>query len=104
MSKCDSNVQSMQRCMHRPPLATLTGEQLTLKSANSSDEAWLDVSARGVWSREQRAFLDIRSVVFDPLARKYNGQTMKQSYRTNEMEKKCSYNECILNVEMFDIF
>ena len=49
-----------------PPLGELTGETLTLRTANSSAEARLDISARGVWTRGQRAFFDVR--VFDPLA------------------------------------
>ena len=40
---------------HQP----LTGEVL-ISSANSSDEARLDVTAPGFWQRGQRAFFDIR--------------------------------------------
>ena len=39
-----------------------------LWSANSSAEARLDISTRGVWTRRQRIFFDVR--VFDPLATK----------------------------------
>ena len=49
-----------------PHLQILTGEVLT-SSVNSSDEARLDISARGFWQRGQRAFYDVR--VFNPFAR-----------------------------------
>ena len=38
---------------------SLTGGVL-ISSANSSDKALLDVSARGFWQREQRTFFDVR--------------------------------------------
>ena len=37
----------------------LTGEVL-ISSANSSDKARLDVSARGFWQRGQRTIFDVR--------------------------------------------
>ena len=80
-----------------PVLGELTGETLALRTANSSDEARLDISARGVWTKGQRAFFDVR--VFDPLAQSYNGQTLDQAYHLNEEEKKRAYNERILQVE-----
>ena len=57
-----------------PPLGEFAGESLTLRSAISSDEARLDISARGVWTKGQRAFFDVR--VFDPLAQSYRNQTL----------------------------
>jgi hypothetical protein len=80
-----------------PPLGELTGETLTLRSAISSDEARLDISARGVWTKGQRAFFDVR--VFDPLAQSYKDHTLDQAYHLNEAEKKRAYNERILQVE-----
>ena len=80
-----------------PVLTELSGETMSMKSANTSSEARVDISARGIWSRGQRAFLDVR--VFDPLARRYQNQTLKSAYRSHEMEKKRSYNERILHVE-----
>ena len=49
-----------------PALTPLTGEQFNLRSANTDDNARVDVAARGVWIRGSRAFFDIR--VFNPLA------------------------------------
>ena len=80
-----------------PPLGELTGETLTLRSANSSAEARLDISARGVWTKGQRAFFDVR--VFDPLAQSYRNQTLDQAYHRHEEEKKRAYNERVLQVE-----
>ena len=39
-------------------LNKLTGETFSYHTVNVSDEAWLNVSARGVWTKYQRAFLD----------------------------------------------
>ena len=39
-----------------PPLMELTGESLTLRTANTARDARLDISARGVWTRNQRPF------------------------------------------------
>ena len=80
-----------------PKLNELSGETFPLRSTNVSDEARLDVSARGVWTRYQRAFFYIR--VFDPLARRYQDQTLRQAYLTNEKKKKRHYNARILEVE-----
>ena len=43
------------------------------------------------------AFSDVR--VFNPNVKRYEGKTLQQCYRTNEMEKKRKYNERILQVE-----
>ena len=42
---------------HEPRLIALTGEVLQYRTANTADEARLDISARGFWRRGQRAFL-----------------------------------------------
>ena len=80
-----------------PPLLELTGETLSLRTANAARDARLDISARGVWSREQRAFFDVR--VFDPNARSYQNQSLSQAYRKNELEKKRHYNERVREIE-----
>ena len=50
-----------------------------------------------MWAKNQRAFFDVR--VFDPSARRYQGTTLEQAYRTNEKEKKRAYGERVLQVE-----
>ena len=61
------------------------------------DEARLDISARGFWTKYQMAFFDVR--VFDLNAKRYEGKTLQQCCRTNELEKKRKCNERILQVE-----
>ena len=80
-----------------PSLNELTGKTLMYRSANTAADAHLDVSARGVWTKGQRAFFDIR--VFDPLTRRCQGQSLAQTYVTNEKEKKRMYNRRVLEVE-----
>ena len=61
------------------------------------DEARLDISARWFWTRYQIEFFGV--TVFDPNAKRYEGKTLQQVYRTNEMVKVRKYNENILQVE-----
>ena len=50
-----------------PPLQPLTGEHLTLRSANKEDGARLDIAADNFWGRDRNyAIYDIR--VFSPFA------------------------------------
>ena len=80
-----------------PHLEELSGETMTNRTANTANEARLDISARNVWSRNQRAFFDVR--VFNPNARRFQNQTLSQTYLANEREKKRCYNERVLQVE-----
>ena len=80
-----------------PHLQKLTGESLVEKMANETDEARLDVSARGFWIAGQMAFFDVR--VFNPNAKRYANQELSKAYDINEKEKKKQYNERILQVE-----
>ena len=80
-----------------PPLQKLTGEKFESNSANQSDDARLDISARGFWISGQKAFFDVR--VFNPLAKRYRNTNLQKCYEQNEKEKKKKYNERVLNVE-----
>ena len=80
-----------------PTLQQLTGESLHERTANITDDACLDIAARGFWISGQRAFFDIR--VFNPMARQYESQELNKAYEINEREKKRQYNERILEVE-----
>ena len=62
-----------------PHLQLLTGEVL-IRSANSSDEAHLDVVARGSWQRGQCAFFD--ATVFNPLTK--NLTRLSRAMRTRK--------------------
>ena len=58
-----------------PPLIPLTGEELN-RGANKSNEARLDVSANGFWTRGDKAFFDVR--IFNPFALKHRKQNLEK--------------------------
>ena len=90
-------MRCMQRCRIRAILLTLNGEQQTMrKTAKTNNEVRLDICARSFWVSGQRAFFDVS--VFDPNARRYSKQTLKQCYSMNENEKKRHYNARIMEV------
>ena len=80
-----------------PQLKPLTGEVYHYATSNTTEEARVDVSARGFWVRGQLAFSDIR--VFNPLAKCYNAKNLKSIFATHEKEKKRSYNQRIIETE-----
>ena len=80
-----------------PLLTPLTGEKFKYKTAITEDNARLDASARDVYIRGRRSFVDVK--VFNPLAKVYSDKTLKSSHRANEKQKKRAYEERILNVE-----
>ena len=80
-----------------PQLQPLSGETFSEKTANKSDQAWVDISEHGFWLTGSVAFLDVR--VFNPTAKRYVNQELRKSYEVNEKEKKKQYIECILQVE-----
>ena len=79
-----------------PVLMPLTGEELP-KSANITDEARLDISARGFWQDGQRAFFDVR--VFNPFAQTHLQSSLAKCFDTNEREKKRKYNQRVIQLE-----
>ena len=93
--------KSMKEVCHdvqiEPPLQTLVGVENLPKSSVKSDEARLDVSARGFWVTGQKAFFDIR--VFNPLAKRYVSLEPQRCYTLNEVEKKRHYNNRVIEVE-----
>ena len=80
-----------------PILTTLTGEQFEERTANSAQDARLDISARGFCISGQRAFLDIR--VFELNAQRYRNSNLQKCYSKNEDEKNKQYNRRVLQVE-----
>ena len=80
-----------------PQLQPLSGEMFNEKIRNKSDQARVDVSARGFWLKGQVAFFDVR--VFDTTAKRYVNQELRKSFEVNIKEKKKQYNERILQVE-----
>ena len=69
-----------------PQLTHLSSETFTLQSTTTDDDARLDVSARGFWSRGARAFFEVR--VFNPMARSYRSTPIETLYKRFEKEKK----------------
>ena len=86
-----------QDVLLEPPLQPLTGEELSERSAMTTDEARCDVRARGFWSVGQVAFLDVR--VSNPNANRYVKQSLKKTNEINEKEKKRSDDERVQDLE-----
>ena len=81
-----------------PHLQPLSGESLSHRSANTEDNARLDIAAYGFWgSRFERAFFDVR--VFNPCARSNHQASLQSTYRRHEQEKKRQYDQRIREVE-----
>ena len=79
-----------------PHLIPLSGEQLN-RGANLSDEARLDVSARGFWRDAQRAFFDV--MVFNPFAPSHTQNSLQKAFDDIEKTKKRHYNQRVIQVE-----
>ena len=80
-----------------PKLTPSTDEVSGSRTANTTNEARLDIRARGVWERGQQAFLDLR--VFDPNTFRYLNKSFQQCHVMNEQERKRTYNERILQIQ-----
>ena len=80
-----------------PTLIPTTERNFTLQTTNTTDDARLDVSARGFWIRGQRAFFDIR--IFNPMAASNYTQELKAAHKKHENEKIREYGERIREVE-----
>ena len=67
------------------------------RGASTSQEARVDIHARGFWERQQSAFFDVR--VCHPNAESYAHLSPQQIYSKHEIEKKRKYAERILQIE-----
>ena len=77
-----------------PELLPIDGEII---QGNVSEKARLDVSARGVWSQQEKTFFDIR--VGHPNAKSHMAKSLEALYKENEQEKKRAYNDRVIQVE-----
>ena len=77
------------------PLLIPTDKEQT--DGNTALRARLDVSARGLWSKYERTFMDVR--VTHPTAQSHMQKSMDQLYHENEREKKLLYNDRIIHTE-----
>ena len=80
-----------------PKLLPLSGEELHGRTTNRSNEARLDVRTRGFWERGQQTFFDM--LVFGPNTCRYLNKSLRQCHAMNELEKKRSYHERLLQVD-----
>ena len=79
------------------PLQPVTSETFSLASANTADDACLDIKTRGFWSRGQGAYFDVR--VFYPNASSYNFLSLKSAYTRHEDAKKREYGHRVRDIE-----
>ena len=80
-----------------PPLLPLNGEVFSHQTANTSNDARVDLCVGGCWTRGQRAFFDVR--IFDPMAACYRDLQLDAAHKRNEAEKIRAYEERIQNVD-----
>ena len=78
-------------------LQSLTGKTFEQRTANTSDDAQLDISARGFWTKHQMAFFDVR--IFDPNAKRDSAKSLQRFYINNKKQKKRQFNMRALQVE-----
>ena len=80
-----------------PPLQPLSGEQLR-RSANATQEARLEISARGFWDdRFSRSLFDVR--VFHPNAPSAIQAPLASQYAKHERSKRREYEQWVRDVE-----
>ena len=80
-----------------PQLQPLTGENMSLQSANTEDSARPDVKARGFYRQGRCAFFDIR--VAHVNARSNRALSTDQILRRAESEKKRNHNQRVIKIE-----
>jgi len=80
-----------------PPLIPTEGRNFSLQSANTADDARLDISANSFWVRGQRAFFDIR--IFNPMATSNRSQELLSAHTKHENNKMREYGERVREVE-----
>ena len=80
-----------------PGLQPLNSETFQLRTANTDNEARVDIRAEGFWTSAQVAFFDIR--VFHPSAPSYRKKELSAVYRLHENAKKREYGARIREVE-----
>ena len=78
-----------------PVLLSLSGETFSLNSANKSEEARADISARGVFQPMDKVFFDVR--IFHPASA--SNSSVADPFLNHEQQKKREYNQRIIDVE-----
>jgi hypothetical protein len=81
-----------------PVLQTLNGESFVHRTANTQDDARLDIKAQDFWDHSKRsAFFDVR--VFNSHAPSNRKSSTAACYRKHELEKRRAYERRIIDVE-----
>ena len=80
-----------------PHLTPIRGGQMILKTANTKDDARLDIKARSFWQRGETAFFDVRITHVDSLSQK--GMATEKIFRNHEQEKRREYMQRVIEVE-----
>lgn len=81
-----------------PDLQEVTTEELSGRTANTTDGARLDIAVNGFWGgRFERTFLDVR--VFNPYAPSNRNTTIEKCFRKHELEKKRAYSQRVREIE-----
>ena len=80
-----------------PSLQPISSETFSLASANTSNDAHLDVKARGFWSGGQDAYFDVR--VFYSNASSYCSLSLTCVYKRHEDAKKREYGHRVREIE-----
>ena len=79
-------------------LLPLSSAALPLRSANTDDQARLDIEAYGFWgSHHERALFDVR--VFNPFVRSYVTSPVGTTYRRHERAKVLEYKQRVREIE-----
>ena len=79
-----------------PQLPPVMGQTFNNRTANTSNEAKVDIQSRGFWVSGHQTFFDAR--VFDQNTNWYLDKTLPQCYIQNENEKKQQHNERVLEI------
>ena len=88
--------QVCQDVQVEPPLQPVSGVTFH-RSAITTDEARLDVRARGFWRNGQNAFFDIRTTNADNASQR--NLPLSSILRNHEQEKKRAYNARVMEIE-----
>ena len=84
-------------------LQPLTGEVFNRATTITTDEARLDIEARGFWEcRQECTMFDVR--VFNPCADSYRHAPLSTLYRRQEQLKRNAYKERVRQVEKHPLF
>jgi hypothetical protein len=80
-----------------PPLHPLSGEHVLPTSANTEQDARVDIRARGFWTSQQNAYFDVR--VTYPHAQSYLSKSLSSLLQSIENTKKRHYADRINQVD-----